>query len=300
MKKLIYLLLFILVGSLLIPPTFAAADAPVITLQPQSPNYPEYSTAIYTVKAEGTNLTATWYMEWMGEIYNISDIGGVMQPWEPYAGETYGATQPDANTFVYFFGGIEYDMDGAYIWCMIEDGHYDVTSQKNRISVGNENSPPEILEFPSALTVEQGAQAELRCVAKSTDESQLSFLWYETQTGHRNDISAVNDGTETADFLICDTSKVGTRNYICQVSSGNGGLTYSSTVSVTVTEKQTPSTEPSAPVEPTTPESQAPTTGNAPGEEQQEDFPWWAIALLAVAAAGIGFGAAALLLKKKN
>lgn len=60
------------------------------------------------------------------------------------------------NTFVFVFEGIEYDLDGAYIWCVIEDGYYNVTSQKNRISVGNENIPPEIVSIPSELTVEQG------------------------------------------------------------------------------------------------------------------------------------------------
>lgn len=79
-----------------------------------------------------------------------------MQDWETYAGESYGARKLDDNTFVFVFEGIEYDLDGAYIWCVIEDGYYNVTSQKNRISVGNENIPPEIVSIPSELTVEQG------------------------------------------------------------------------------------------------------------------------------------------------
>ena len=51
-----------------------------------------------------------------------------------------------------------------------------VTSQKNRISVGNENMPPEIVSIPSDLTVEQGDLAEIRCVAKTTDGSELSLV----------------------------------------------------------------------------------------------------------------------------
>lgn len=64
MKRVICLLLTCLLVSVLALPVLAAPAAPVITMQPQSPNYPEYSVAIYTVKAEGTNLTATWYMQW--------------------------------------------------------------------------------------------------------------------------------------------------------------------------------------------------------------------------------------------
>lgn len=237
MRKVICLLLVVLMSCLFVLSAAAAPEGPEITLQPQSPNYPEYSVAIYTVKAEGTNLTATWYMEWLGKTYTISNIGGSMQAWEPYAGEAYGARKLDDHTFAFIFEGIEYDLDGAYIWCVLEDGHYDVTSQKARISVGNSNTPPEIVSIPAQLTVEQGEEAEIRCVAKSPDASQLSFLWYETDTGRMEDMRAVNRGTETSDYMFCDTSNVGTRNYLCLVETSNGGLAYSSIVHVTVTEK---------------------------------------------------------------
>ena len=324
MKRTISLILIVLLSILLVVPTTAAPEPPVITLHPQSPNYPQYSTAMYTVKAEGTNLQATWYMEWLGETYNISNTGGPMQPWEGYAGETYGAVQPDAHTFVYFFGGIELDLDGAYIWCVIEDGHYTVTSQKNRISVGNENSPPEIVEFPTTIIVEQGETAEVRCVARSTDGSELSFLWYQTDTAMREDIYAVNRGTETSDYMLCDTSETGTRFYICKVDSANGGITYSSVVSVIVNEKKAEATEPSEPSEPptppesaapsvpaesvapsapaesVTPETQTPAGDSTPDTEQKDAFPVWAIVLIAVSAGSISFGVATLFLKKKS
>ena len=323
----------VLMSCLLAMPAMAASGEPVITLQPQSPNYPQYSVAIYTVKAEGNNLQATWYMEWQGKTYTISDIGGAMQPWEAYAGEAYGSRKLDDNTFIFVFEGIEYDLDGAYIWCVISDGHNEVASQKNRISVGSEKMPPEIVSIPSELTVEQGDLAEIRCVAKSADDSQISFLWYETDTGKREDIRAVNRGEETSDTLICDTDNVGTRNYICMVESANGGMTYSSVVTVTVTEKQVidapteptePSTEPTQPTEqptsptettapseqPTSPteatqpseQPTSPTEGTDPNKTEapgNEGFPWWAIVLIAVAAAGVGFGAAVIVIKKK-
>ena len=315
MRKTVCLLLAVLMSCLLAMPAMAAPEGPVITLQPQSPNYPHYSVAIYTVKAEGTNLQATWYMEWLGKTYTISDIGGAMQDWEAYAGESYGARKVDDNTFIFVFEGIERDLDGGYIWCVIEDGHYAVTSQKSRICVGSEKMPPEIVSIPTELTVEQSAEAEIRCVAKSLDDSQLSFLWYETDTGRLEDIRAVNRGTETADYLLCDTSEEGTRNYICMVESANGGMTYSSVVSVTVVEKQPKPTRPQDPTEPTTTptvpseqptvstegstsETQAPTT--TPDAPQQDELPWWTFLIVAVIAAVVGFGTVVIFVKKKK
>ena len=243
MKRIFAMLLGILLLAALAVPSLAASDEPVITLQPQSPNTPHYGVAIYTVKATGTNLTATWYIEWQGTTYNASDRSA-MQPWEAYAGESYGPRQADANTFTFIFEGIERDLDGASIWCVIEDGHYSVTSQKARIWVGNENTAPIIESMPSAITVEQGAVAELRVIAKSPDGSQLTYLWYESDTGRIEDIRAVNRGTETSDFMLADTSAPGKRNYICLINTANGGYANTSFVTVTVTEKTVAAVEP--------------------------------------------------------
>lgn len=235
MKKGIPLLLVALLCILLAVPSLAAPEEPVITLQPQSCYYPEYSVAIYTVKAEGTNLTAYWYIEYQGKTYNASNIGGAMQPWEGYAGESYGPKKLDANTFCFIFEGIEEELNGAKIWCEIEDGHYSITSQKAYITIGNYGSPPEILSIPTGITVKQGQEAEIRCVAKSSDGSQLAYLWYETDTGKLEDIRALNRGTEDCDFLFCDTSSVGTRYYVCGITTSGGGMAYSSVVEVNVT-----------------------------------------------------------------
>lgn len=53
MRKTVCLLLAVLMSFLLAMPAMAAPEGPVITLQPQSPNYPHYSVAIYTGKAGG-------------------------------------------------------------------------------------------------------------------------------------------------------------------------------------------------------------------------------------------------------
>lgn len=236
-KRIISVVLCLILLFALLIPAAAAGTGPEITFNPQSPCWPEYAVASYSVRTKGENLRAFWYMEWQGTTYNISDNYNGVEPWEGYAGESYGGIQEDANTFTYFFSGIEADLDGAYIWCVVEDGHYDVESQRVRISVGENATAPSILDFPTHITVYQGDSAEIRCVAKSNDGSQLSFLWYETPSGLLQDIQAVNRGTETSDYMFCDTSSLGTRNYICKVDTDAGGLAYSSVVSVTVEEK---------------------------------------------------------------
>ena len=314
-----------------------AADGPVITAQPQSPEYSEYAVAIYTVKAEGSNLYAYWYMQWEGVIYPISERDGGMQPWEAYAGEAYGPSKPDDNTFCFIFEGIGSQLNGAEIWCVIEDGHNDVTSQKAKILVrkSGEPSPPNIQSMPTQLVVEQGQPAEIRCIANSTDGSQLTFCWYETDTGRMEDMRAVNRGEETTDYLFCDTTYPGTRNYLCKVESTNGGVAYSSIVAITVTAKATPmettppETKPAetappetkpvetAPVTTAAPETTPETTEAAPTEdtvkptrkpkspktrteESENQLSPWVILLVAVLAAGAGVITAVLLVRKNK
>ena len=244
MKKVISLLLIVLLCGMLAVPALAAPEGPVITMQPQSHYYSEYSVAIYTVKATGTNLTATWYIEYQGKTYNASQIGGSMQPWEAYAGESYGAKKLDDNTFCFVFEGIEDELSGAEIWCEIEDGHYNVVSQVGHITVGNYGSPPEILSIPASITVKRGEEAEIRCVAKSSDGSQLNFLWYETGTGKFEDMQAIDRGAETGDYMFCDTRTVGTRYYVCGITTSGGGMAYSSMVEVNVVAETTTAAAP--------------------------------------------------------
>lgn len=325
MKKITAIIVTCMLLCVLAVPVMAADDGPVITLQPQSPTYTQYDVALYIVKAEGKNLSATWYLQWQGKEYNISKIGGSMQPWEAYAGESYGARKLDDNTFSYTFEGIEYDMDGAMIWCVISDGTNTVTSQKVRVSVKDFGLPPRIVDFPAQLTVEQGEEAELRCVATSPAENvQLTYRWFETKTGSMDDMEAVTEA-ETADFLVVDTSVVGTRNYLCLVETSEGGIAYSSIVPVTVTKKteapDNPVQNPDDPVQdpddtPDKPDDsdkaedikqeqsqetvKQPENTNGTQKTPQEGTPWWALVLVGVAAAAAGVGVAVLLVKKKG
>ncbi len=232
MKKLFSLLMcLLLLCGLMVP--VSAGNGPEITMQPQNYQYPEYSVAMYTVKATGSNLQCTWYLEYEGKTYNLSDNTNGMEPWEGYAGENYGGIQNDSNTFTWFFGGIEEELSGAQIWCVIEDGHYDVTSDRAIITVQGSAMPPEILQMPAQITAYRGDSVEIRCLAKSTDGSQLEYIWYETTNGKLQDIRAI-DPEETGDYLIASTEKAGVRYYVCGLATSAGGNAYSSVVSVTV------------------------------------------------------------------
>lgn len=232
MKKLLSAVVCLLLLCTLAIPALADGEAPQITMQPQNYHYPEYAVAVYSVKAIGKNLTATWYLEYQGKTYNLSDNKNSVEPWEGYAGENYGPMEEGPNTFSWFFGGIEEELNGAEIWCVLEDGHYDVTTERAVITVQGEKMPPEIRQMPASLEVTQGSEAEVRCVAASTDDSQLAFAWYETASGKLQDLRAI-DG-ETGDYLLLDTKTAGTRYYVCCITSSAGGMAYSSVLPVTV------------------------------------------------------------------
>ena len=232
MKK-ILCIAFVLLLMLSVLPVSAAPAEPEITLQPQNYHYPEYSTAIYTVKATGTNLSATWYLKYEGKTYNVSDYTNGVEPWEAYAGESYGPKKVDTNTFTCIFGGIEEELNGAEIWCVLEDGHYSVTSEKAIITVQGQHSPPEILSIPAKVEAYRGDSVEIRCVAKSVNNTQLSYTWYETSSGKLMDIKAMMP-EESSDFLACSTEMPGTRYYVCAVTASDGGMVYSSVVPVNV------------------------------------------------------------------
>lgn len=231
MKKIIVLSLIVVMLSALMLPVFADSELS-ITMQPQNPTYPEYSVASYSVKATGSNLMCTWYLEYQGKTYNISDNTNGFEPWEAYAGENYGGVQ-DGNTFTWFFSGIEAGLNGAEIWCVIEDGHYDVISDRAIITIQGDAMPPEITTMPAQIIAYRGDSVDIRCVARSTDGSQLEYIWYETLTGKLQNIQAIYP-EETGDYLLVSTESAGVRYYVCGITTSNGGRAYSGVVRVTV------------------------------------------------------------------
>lgn len=317
MKKIICTVLCFLLLCLTAVPAMAAPEAPEITLQPQNYHYPEYSVACFTVKVSGSNLSCTWYLEYEGNTYNLSDNTNAMEPWEGYAGANYGGSQLDDNTFMWFFGGIESGLNGAQIWCVVEDGHYDVTSDRAIITVQGDAMPPEILEMPAALTVNKGDSIDIRCLAKAPEGTQLEYIWYETTTGQLPDIRAISP-EETGDFLFVSTDTPGVRYYVCGITTSAGGRAYSSVVPVTVLDAEPvetilPTEPEETPPDATAPDATTPAISEAPvptetavdisapqPEPAEEGFPWWGFALISLVSIAAGIGVAVLIMKKKK
>lgn len=240
MKKLIFSMLIAVLACVFCIPA-AAATEPEIVRQIQNSTFTEYDVATYEIKAYGYNLYCTWYMEFEGNVYNISDTSVGIQPWEPYAGETYGALTPEVNgafsTFRYVFRGIGPELDGAKIYAVITDGTHEITSQKAHIRVvDGVGKPPQIIVV-SEMVVYEGEMLSLYCQATDPLGGTLSYLWYETPNGELENIIAVNRGAETTDTLAVDTSSYGVYYYVCGVDTSNGGSAYSSVIKVTVLEK---------------------------------------------------------------
>lgn len=218
----------------------SAKQEPVITRQLQNFTYPDCAYAEYSVTVNGSNLRCFWYLKYEGKTYNISDMTNGNEPWEYYAGETYGPTESKNGSFVtftYFFGGIESPLDGAEIYPVIEDGHFEVIGDSAIISINENAAMPPQIAVPAGMEVFKGANLDLYCDASSNTGSQLSYLWYETKTGKLQDITAINKGAEVSDTLRCDTSSVGTRYYVCMVTTEEGGSAYSSVIPVKVIEQ---------------------------------------------------------------
>ena len=231
MKRTVFILLGLIIAFML-SVTSAAADVPAFTLQPQNPHYPEYSVAIYTVEAIGDNLTCTWYLDFEGKTYDLCDSSNPTEPWEGYAGSSYGPSG-SGNTFHYFFNGIESGLDGAEIYCVIKNGSYSITSDKAIITVMGYKMPPQ-LRVPAKVNAKLNGDVDIRCIATAPENEQLTYIWYETSTGKLPNIMAISPEPEYSDYWTCDTSAPGTRYYVCGVETSSGGMAYSSVIPVTV------------------------------------------------------------------
>ena len=235
MKKLFSVMIAALMIFALSSFVFAADPEPVITLQPQNYTIPAGTTAVYRVEAEGTNLRATWYIEFMGETFDMTPEMGSEQ-WRAYVGEGTGATRDDENENIFYLNlvNVKSELSGAKIYCEIEDGHYLVRSDSAYVTVSDGAAPYPYVGVPSYVRASLGENTKIECIASPSDASALSYVWYETPDGDLPGIMAINRGEETKSTLVVDTSAVGVRYYVCMVTTANGGVTYSSTVKVEV------------------------------------------------------------------
>lgn len=212
----------------------AAAEAePYIIVQPSSPDYPENAVAIYTCEAFGTNLTFDWYLVYEGTTYRLADADG-SQPWAAHT--VNSGTNATATAGTCFFEGILPGLDGAELYCVVEDGHYSVRSMSAVIRVGGSAMPPQ-LRVVGSMEIYQNELCDLYCSVETDGSKTYSYLWYQSGTGRLQDIIAVDRGAQTTDTLHIDTSVPGLTYYACLVTDSAGGSAYSAIIPVLVMEK---------------------------------------------------------------
>lgn len=244
----------LLAAAMLVP--VSAAEKPVITLQPQNYIYPEFASALWSVRATGENLSYDWYIVYNGTAYRTADAFAENHPWlNGVTGSGYGSNEAgDA----FFIEGIGSALDGALIYCVVSNEAGSVTSESAYISVSGKKSPPR-LNVPASVTVEQETVLKLFCEAEAAEgDSVSSYTWFETPTGQLKDIVAMGsygDQPEEDPVLVCDTSTPGTRYYVCYVMTKLGGCAYTSVIPVTVTEKTVVTQPPSESSDVTAPQA---------------------------------------------
>lgn len=243
MKRITVFLLILTLSFLLLTPV-SAQSAIEITRQPQNSVFPENGSADWSVEAKGSNLVYEWFIFYKGVSYNTAKSFEENHPWqEGIVGDGYGWSTI-GNEF--FINGIGSALDGAEIYCVVSNEACRVTSQSAYISISGKKSPPR-LTVPASASVEQNKSLKLYCSAEAFNGDTIkSYTWYETATGELRDIVAIgtNEGRPQASpTLVCDTSKTGTRYYVCYIQTTLGGRAYSSVIPVTVTPKKTPPSE---------------------------------------------------------
>lgn len=272
-KTFIALLLTLFCLLTLSLPVLADEQEPVLILhQPQNSVFPENSHAWWTLEAEGDDLVYEWFIVYRGMTYDTSKAYEENQPWlEGVSGAGFGQINA-GNDF--YIDGIGKELDGAEIFCRISrKGGKAVYSAKSIISVGARFSPP-MLSVPAAVLIEQGEVLKLACDATPAPGDTIeSYLWYETKTGNLQDIIAVGafeDYEENGPVMVCDTSVIGTRYYVCGVWTDEGGLAYSGVIPVTVCAKGTIPTDPTT--DPTTSDTTTdPATGDVTTDPTTSD-----------------------------
>lgn len=244
-------------------PTASAANAPTIVTDPQQPVFAEGGRAEYSVKATGAELGFHWFVIYNGNIYDTESVTN--QPWEWHLEkDSYGPSEDGTS---YVFNSIPAELDGMKIYCEVRNGAGAVKSYAATVNVKkNAPKPPEI-SVPTSYTFSNLSTVSVECtVAKDADKCE--YLWLESTDG---DLKNCTDlPLQDAASLIVSGEMNATRYYICRVTNKNGGVAYSSAVTVKTSwdpTQTTPAPVTTATPETTpTPETSAPSAVETPAE----------------------------------
>lgn len=314
---------FILSVSLVIP-VFAESKIEIKN-QPQNATFPENAVASWSVEATGEGLSYKWFIVYKDVAYDTSVSFAEQHPWQDgITGEGFG-TNNEGNQF--YINGIGNALDGAEIYCVISNKTDKVTSQSAYITVGGTKIPPQ-LKVVAKVNIVKDKILKLYCEATAADGDEIkSYMWYETETGKLKDIVSLGakEGIPEEDpILVCDTTKYGTRYYVCYVETELGGKAYTSVIPVTVYDPNAPAETPKEdpdPVDATDKPAETPLPGSLtenkktpdtngvqqsetvkPERTTEKGLSIWLLVLIAAGSAALGSGVAiaVMLIIKKN
>lgn len=230
MKKLIAIVLTLLMLCALALPA-SAAPTPLITQQPQSPVYQENAKADYRVTVKGKNLECLWFLVTVDEegkemTYNLSDRTAD-HPWKDQV-ELSQSEQKESvtayTTFTCRFKTIPLALNGSRLYAIV-GGSISATAY---IQVAAQAGTPPIINATVDVTATQG-DTGVEC-SVTPRKSEWNYRWYEASDNNLDGKQPV--GTQSS--FVVDTSTAGTRNYVCVVTTADGGKTLSCVIPVTV------------------------------------------------------------------
>ncbi len=243
-----------------------------ITTQPQNYTYPEYSVAIYSCDCDSEDATYRWFVRYDGVIYDLEAPNIMDAPWVAFAESGFGVS-PNGKEI--FFDGILSGLSGATVFCAVKSGTEEVATQEAYISVCEQGLPmPPTIRVAAYDSFYTDEDVILNCVITPNEGVEYSYNWCETSNGTLPGIKAITyNDTARTDQLVLGKLPEGTYHYCCSVEAKNSkgtAISYSSIITVTVSEP--PPTE--VPTEaPTETPTEVPTETPAPPTEKPTDEP---------------------------
>ncbi len=202
--------------------TVSTNTAPTITTQPQDVTAEEGSTAKFTVKANGADLTYQWQYSADG-------------------GKTWKAASATGNNTATLTVPATADGNGYKYRCVIQSGNSEVISDAATLTVSADTAPT-ITTQPQNVTVAAGGTAKFTVKASGSD---LSYQWqYSTDAGKTWKASPAT-GNKTATLSVPATASKSGYKYRCVVKSGTAKVTsQATTLTVKAAAKPTITTQP--------------------------------------------------------
>ena len=227
----------------------SAAKTPVISLNPQSVNWPDNApAAVYSCRCSnenteyGTEFSREWYF-----FYNGMDFPAGYVIEEP-SKFPFGDFDKEGSGFVgttIMLANPGKGLDGVEIYCVVKsDETHFAESTRATILVSDPAytpAPPEFTSVPSEISATAGKPFTIECSYLQNAQGAHTPIWYETPNGKLEEIKAILDAPAKNSITLTE-NKPGDYYYVLgvevQTADGmNASISYSSPIHVTVTKQ---------------------------------------------------------------